>query len=76
VETRKLYSQETNNKLEQQQDNGNSSITQKCERTEAAITTAANKIIGNNKNKSLNEWFDKECKEVIKEKNEGRQKAL
>jgi uncharacterized protein YfeS len=60
VETRALYSQENVNNLERS-DNGNSSITQKWERTEAAITTAANKITGNNMNKR---------------KNEARQKAL
>jgi hypothetical protein len=46
------------------------------ETKEAAITTAANTIIGNNTNKRQNEWFDEECKEVITEKNEARQKAL
>jgi hypothetical protein len=68
METRALYSQETNNNLEQQSDNGNSSITQKWERIETAITTAANKITGNKTNKRQNERFDKKCKEVIKEK--------
>jgi predicted ATP-dependent endonuclease of OLD family len=57
---RALYSQETGNNLERS-DNGNSSITQKWEKIEAAITTAANKITGNNMNKR---------------KNEARQKAL
>jgi hypothetical protein len=76
VETRALYCPETNNNLEQQSDNGNSSIAQKWERIEAAITTAANKIIGNNTNKRQNEWFDEECKELIREKNEVRQKLF
>jgi hypothetical protein len=39
-------------------DNENPSITQKWETIEAGITTAANKIIGNNTNKIPNEWFD------------------
>jgi hypothetical protein len=83
VETRALYSQETNNKWntdrfkdvetralysQQQSDNGNSSLNRKFERIEAAVTTDANKIIGNNTNKRQNEWFDEECKEVIKKK--------
>jgi hypothetical protein len=42
-----MWKQETNNNLEQQPENRNSSITQKWERIEAAITTA-NKIIRNN----------------------------
>jgi hypothetical protein len=57
VERRALYSKETNNNLEQYSENGISSITQKWEMKEAAITTAANKIIGNDINKRQNEWF-------------------
>jgi hypothetical protein len=53
VEARAVYSQETNNNLEQQSDNGNSSITQIWERIEAAIAPAANKIIGDNTNKRM-----------------------
>jgi hypothetical protein len=64
VETRTLYSQEINNNLEQQSDNGNSSITHQWERIEAAIITAANKIVRNNTNHSLTqgaELFLRSC---------------
>jgi hypothetical protein len=62
------------NKLKNTPDTNN--INEEWERIKEAITDAANEVIRIQSRTPRNEWWDEECRQHIKNKNEARSKWL
>ena len=68
------YRTSLHNKLKNTPDTNN--INEEWERIKEAITDAANEVIQIQSRTPRNEWWDEECREHIKKKNEARSKWL